>query len=322
MAQCGAEMSDALLEAVRGLRVAEPDLGVKPLLAKLREQHPELEVASKEVREALRALDIARGAEPPPLRTPLLEGGAPSHAVLSLACASCGRLPSVLGKQTHEICSWCRDRKLPTTYKQACFAAQTGDEYSELLAAGLRYDSAEDIRRAARALREAIALKPDKPDAYYNLGSVLATSGHVVEAAQMLLEAKERYTVGSKPWARATAWAFDMLRDERCDEVATPEWWDDEGLKALSARVVKAAPNGLAANSMRAVVLHGSGGAWEVGPRSAAELTEAATHFERAAAACDAPAGKAELARLAEVCLSTAAAERRKGTSMLHCAQR
>ena len=53
-------MSDALLEAVRGLRVAEPDLGVKPLLAKLREQHPELEVASKEVREALRALDMGQ----------------------------------------------------------------------------------------------------------------------------------------------------------------------------------------------------------------------------------------------------------------------
>ena len=33
---------DALLEAVRGLRVAEPDLGFKPLLAKLREQQPEL----------------------------------------------------------------------------------------------------------------------------------------------------------------------------------------------------------------------------------------------------------------------------------------
>ena len=33
---------DAILEAVRGLRVAEPDLGFKPLLAKLREQQPDL----------------------------------------------------------------------------------------------------------------------------------------------------------------------------------------------------------------------------------------------------------------------------------------
>ena len=49
-------MSDALLEAVRGLRVADPDLGFKPLLAKLREQQPDLGAATKEVREALTAL--------------------------------------------------------------------------------------------------------------------------------------------------------------------------------------------------------------------------------------------------------------------------
>ena len=47
---------DALLEAVRGLRLAEPDLGLKPLLTKLREQRPELGAATKEVREALATL--------------------------------------------------------------------------------------------------------------------------------------------------------------------------------------------------------------------------------------------------------------------------
>ena len=50
-------MSEALLEAVRGLHVADPDLGVKPLLAKLREQQPDLGVGNKEVREALKALE-------------------------------------------------------------------------------------------------------------------------------------------------------------------------------------------------------------------------------------------------------------------------
>ena len=43
---------EAILEAVRGLRVTEPDLGFKPLLAKLREQQPDLGAATKEVREA------------------------------------------------------------------------------------------------------------------------------------------------------------------------------------------------------------------------------------------------------------------------------
>ena len=38
-----AAMSSALLAAVRGLHVAEPSLGVKPLLARLREQQPDLE---------------------------------------------------------------------------------------------------------------------------------------------------------------------------------------------------------------------------------------------------------------------------------------
>ena len=76
-----------------------------------------------------------------------------------------------------------------------------------------------------------------------------------------------------------------------------------EGLKALSARVVRAAPNEEVAILMRAVVLSGAGGfAWEAGRRSAAELKEAAAHYERAAAICDAPAGKADLAGSADRC--------------------
>ena len=48
--------ADALLEAVRVLQVSEPDLGFKPLLAKLREQQPDLGAGTKEVRVALTAL--------------------------------------------------------------------------------------------------------------------------------------------------------------------------------------------------------------------------------------------------------------------------
>ena len=90
---------------------------------------------------------------------------------------------------------------------------------------------------------------------YFNLGAVLANSGHTVEAAQWYLEAKERYPVGSEYWARATVYAFDMLRLEECREVAKLEWWNDEELKALSARFVKAAPNEGPAHAMRANVL-------------------------------------------------------------------
>ena len=127
-----------------------------------------------------------------------------------------------------------------------------------------------------------------------------------MEVAQRFLEAKERYPVGSELWAEATAVAFDALRQGVCDEVAKPEWWNDEELKALSARILRAAPNEEAALDMWAIVLSGLSGAWEAGPRSAAELKEAATCFERSAALCNAPAVEAESSRLADECRSRA----------------
>ena len=127
-----------------------------------------------------------------------------------------------------------------------------------------------------------------------------------MEAAQRFLEAKERYPVGSEYWALATAYAVNTLLREVCDEVAKPEWWNDEELKALSVRVVRAAPNSVPANAMRAVVLIGRGEAWVAGPRSAAELREAATHYERAAAMSNAPAVKANFTYIAGRCRSRA----------------
>ena len=55
-------MSDALLEAVRGLWLVHPEFGPKPLLAKLRQQQPDLGGGNKEVREALTALKAKREA--------------------------------------------------------------------------------------------------------------------------------------------------------------------------------------------------------------------------------------------------------------------
>ena len=129
-----------------------------------------------------------------------------------------------------------------------------------------------------------------------------------MEAAQRFLEAKERYPVGSQNWAKATAVAFNMLARQDCAEVAKPEWWNDEGLKALSARIVRAAPNDQGANNMRAMVLSGKCSAWEAGPRSVAELKEAAAYYEWAAALCTAPAVKAQLIDAADRCRSQVAA--------------
>ena len=73
-------------------------------------------------------------------------------------------------------------------------------------------------------------------------------------------------------------------------------------LKALSARVVRAAPDEMSANQMRAEVLAGQDGAWEAGPRSAAELSKAAAHWERAAALRVAPSANAEFTDFAAQC--------------------
>ena len=120
---------------------------------------------------------------------------------------------------------------------QARYAAQSGDEYDELIAKAARYASKEDLRREAKAYREAITLRPDEPTAYFNLGAALNQSGHYVEAAQRYLEAKERWPVDSENWARATANAFDVLRLEECSEAATPEWWNDEARRSRRCRL-------------------------------------------------------------------------------------
>ena len=106
-------MADGLLEAVRGLWLADPELGPKPLLAKLREQQPGLGAGNKEVREALTVLKAEieakeAAATAPPAAT---EGNAPSGVALSLACFGCARLPSDMGddREKHPVCPKCVD---------------------------------------------------------------------------------------------------------------------------------------------------------------------------------------------------------------------
>jgi hypothetical protein len=117
---------DGLLEAVRGLHLAHPQLGPKPLLAKLREQQPDLAAGNKEVREALAALKAESkpteaAAAAPPAADALStadEGGAQPDVAISLACFGCARLPSEMGdgREKHPSCPICRELKIPTTY--------------------------------------------------------------------------------------------------------------------------------------------------------------------------------------------------------------
>ena len=105
------------------MRVTEPNLGVKPLVAKLQKQQPGLGAGTKEVRGAMRVLTAEKESEseaalaaaiPPAVD----EAGAPLDVAPSLACFGCGKLPSDMDdhREKHPLCPKCRKHKLPTTY--------------------------------------------------------------------------------------------------------------------------------------------------------------------------------------------------------------
>jgi len=121
----------------------------------------------------------------------------------------------------------------------------------------------------------------------------------------MFLKAMELHEDGSKQWAAAAASAFDLLKIRECRDVPKPEWWNDEGLKALSARVVALAPDDPYACNMRAFALV-SGTLWHppwnAEPRTAAEIKEAATWHRCAARVTRSPADKLAYEQLAQFC--------------------
>ena len=173
-------------------------------------------------------------------------------------------------------------------------------EYERLMTEAARHNASGNYHRADKVLRQAIALDPGVPKAYYNLGAILSNAKRNPEAVQCFLQAAARSMVGcteSWPgsWADSIANAFNKLQMEDCNEVPKPEWWSDEALKTLSKAVVCAVTHSKEcplqgplqqAHLMRATVLaagfDGDGDlAWESGPRSAAELKEAAHHYEQ-----------------------------------------
>ena len=123
----------------------------------------------------------------------------------------------------------------------------------------------------------------------------------------MYLKSLELYEDGNEQWALSVASVFDMLKTPDCAEVPKPEWWNDEGLKALSARVVAVVPDKQLTCAMRGVVLCGNALSlepkpWNVGPRTAAEIKEAATWYRRTASECPTPANKRRSERFASLC--------------------
>ena len=113
-------------------------------------------------------------------------------------------------------------------------------------------------------------------------------AGFLPGAAAACMHAMDRQVSGSREWAISAASAFDCLRREECRATSYPHWWSDEGIKALSARVLAAIPNGdfyrTDALEMRGRVLSGREAGWEAAERTPAELREASGCFGAAAA--------------------------------------
>ena len=191
-------------------------------------------------------------------------------------------------------------------------AERTGDEFDKRFAAALALMAeGDDLHAEAKAWRKIIKQWPHRPQPYFNLATVLDQSDRNVESAQMYLKAMNLYEDGTKQWADSAASAFNLHMTPDCRDAPKPEWWNDEALKALSARVVAVAPDSADPCLMRACVLEGDAleeARWNdvhslnVGPRTAAEIKEAATWYQRAATVTPVPADKLDYVKYASKC--------------------
>ena len=181
------------------------------------------------------------------------------------------------------------DRTRSLAEEVARRAEETGSEYDKRFAEALALGVRVDFHGAAKAWRKIIKQWPHRPAPHFNLALVLQRSTRFVEAAQMFLKAMELHEDGTKQWGTAAAESFDLLKTPDCRDAPKPEWWNDEGLKALSAQVVALVPDGYTSCAMRARVLCGDAlgkehtAPWNAGPRTAAEVKDAATWYRRAA---------------------------------------
>ena len=194
--------------------------------------------------------------------------------------------------------------------KQAAQLAETGGEYEQLTVEGVSLCNAGDFSGSSRIFRRLIKMKPECPDAYMDLAVVMSRCSKVSQAVPLWLKAMECYEAEAKDegssafqrgtsvvqWAQCVHKVFSWVVQE--PEVPTPEWWNDEGLKALSARVVNVLPDDWGALAMRAQVLSGHHfeldvyqrivQPWGAGPRTADDMKEAAVMFRRSAVSDDA----------------------------------
>jgi len=182
----------------------------------------------------------------------------------------------------------------------AARAEATGDEYDQRVGAAMLLTTKGYHATAAKAWRKLIKMQTGRIEPYLFLGNSLEMTGprHHPEAAKMYLKAMCLLDEDTETWAATAASVFNVLKLKSCREAPKPEWWNNEELKALSARVVALVPDTSHARSlacvMRATLLSDGGTGWsqldDPETRTAVELKEAASWWRRAARATKVPA--------------------------------
>ena len=128
-------------------------------------------------------------------------------------------------------------------------------------------------------------------DAHEGLADVFDTTGNIYACAIALKQTFMRLpNQNNYKWARIAADLLHKLDHQECVELQ-PDWWNDDALKGYSAKILAAYPPydpELPALMCRAEVMAGHcmppGRVWwKVGPRTPAELREAAEFYRRAA---------------------------------------
>jgi len=164
-------------------------------------------------------------------------------------------------------------------------------EYERLVSKAIRSVDAK-LPQAEAALRKAMLMEPNKPQAYGALGALHSRTGDDVASAGAYLKAASLSSEDSPEWARATSCYFQALRSPACKDEPRPPWWNDEALKDISARCVALAPGDGSTHAMRAVVLSGACEGAPPGPRTPAEFKEAAAACQACAGFCEDPKEK------------------------------
>ena len=116
-------------------------------------------------------------------------------------------------------------------------AAARHEEYSQLLRWGLQQCANGKRQDGIKTFEQCIAMRPEQPVAYANLGFTLRDDGDFFAALQPLLKAIELFEEGTEQWATTigVAWFAYSADPILCDELPILPAWCKELEARLSA---------------------------------------------------------------------------------------